>query len=277
VDDLDAIAKANYICNEYGLDTVSMGTTLACAMDLFENGLLRQENTDGIALNFGDARAMVEMVRKTAAGEGFGQKLALGSYRLAESFGHAEYSMSVKKQEMPAYDPRALQGMGLNYATSNRGGCHVRGYLVDVEILGIPVKLDNLATEGKAQWGAFFQNLTAAIDSSGMCLFSTFGLEGNDLAELLSAATGVPYTLEEYLKCGERIWNLERIYNLGAGLTDRDDTLPPRMLQDSIRSGPNKGNTCRLHEMLPEYYRLRGWDAAGVPSKGKLDELGLTT
>jgi len=276
VDDIDAIAKANYICNEYGLDTVSLGSTVACAMDMFENGIIGLKDTDGVALNFGDARAMVDMVRKTATGEGFGKKLAMGSYRLAESFGHPEYSMSVKKQEMPAYDPRALQGMGLSYATSNRGGCHVRGYLVDVEILGIPVKLDNLATEGKAQWDVLFQNLTAAIDSSGMCLFSTFGLEGSDLAELLSAATGVPYSLEEYLKAGERIWNLERIYNLGAGLTARDDTLPSRMLQDPIRGGPNKGHTCRLHEMLPEYYRLRGWDASGVPSKEKLEALGLT-
>jgi aldehyde:ferredoxin oxidoreductase len=275
VNDLDAIAKANYICNEYGLDTVSLGSTVACAMDLFENGILSLEDTDGVALNFGSAKAMVEMARKTAMGEGFGLKLAMGSYRLAESCGHPEYSMSVKKQEMPAYDPRALQGMGLNYATSNRGGCHVRGYVVDVEILGLPVKLDHLATEGKAQWDVLFQNLTAAIDSSGMCLFSTFGLEGGDLAELLSAATGIPYSLEEYLKAGERIWNLERIYNLEAGFTAADDTLPSRMLDDPIPGGPNQGHVCRLNEMLPEYYRLRGWDAAGVPQKEKLEALGL--
>jgi aldehyde:ferredoxin oxidoreductase len=184
--------------------------------------------------------------------------------------------MSVKKQEMPAYDPRALQGMGLNYATSNRGGCHVRGYMTAVEILGNPVKLDNLATEGKAQWDIIFQNLTAAIDSSGMCLFTTFGLDGNDLAELVNAATGVPYTSEEFLKTGERIWNLERLFNLKAGFTVKDDTLPARMLKDPIPSGPAKGHVNRLDKMLPEYFLLRGWDKAGVPSLEKLAELELT-
>jgi aldehyde:ferredoxin oxidoreductase len=275
VDDLEAIAKANYLCNEYGLDTIGLGATVACAMDLFEHGVITAEDTGGIALNFGNARGMVEMVRKAALGEGFGNRLAMGSYRLAESCGHPEYSMSVKKQEMPAYDPRALQGMGLTYATSNRGGCHVRGYMTAVEILGDPVKLDNLVTEGKPQWDIVFQNLTAAIDSSGMCLFSTFGLGGDDIAELLSAATGVAYTPEELLKTGERIWNLERLYNLKAGFSAKDDTLPPRMLKDPIASGPAKGHVNRLDVMLPEYYALRGWDAAGVPTQAKLDALGL--
>jgi len=216
-------------------------------------------------------------VRKTAIGEGFGKKLAMGSYRLAESCGHPEYSMTVKKQEMPAYDPRALQGMGLNYATSNRGGCHVRGYLTAVEILGNPVKVDNLATEGKAQWDIVFQDLTAAIDSSGICLFSTFGLGGDDLAELMTAATGVQYTTEDFLKAGERIWNLERVYNLKAGFNAKDDSLPPRMLNDPIPSGSTKGHVSHLDKMLPEYYRLRGWDTVGVPSQKKLEELGLPT
>jgi len=275
VDDLEAITKANYLCNEYGLDTIGLGATVACAMDLFEHGMITAEDTGGIALNFGNARGMVEMVRKAALGEGFGNKLAMGSYRLAESCGHPEYSMSVKKQEMPAYDPRALQGMGLTYATSNRGGCHVRGYMTAVEILGNPVKLDNLVTEGKPQWDIVFQDLTAAIDSSGMCLFSTFGLGGDDIAELLSAATGVVYTPEELLKAGERIWNLERLYNLKAGFSAKDDTLPPRMLKDPIASGPAKGHVNRLDVMLPEYYALRGWDTAGVPTQEKLEALGL--
>lgn len=275
IDDLDAITKANYLCNEYGLDTISLGSTVACAMDLFASGIITTKDTDGIPLNFGDARCMVEMVRKAAMGEGFGNKLAQGSFRLAESFGHPEYSMAVKKQEMPAYDPRALQGMGLNYATSNRGGCHVRGYLTAVEILGNPVKIDNLATEGKAQWDIIFQNLTAALDSSGACLFATFGLGADDLAELVSAATGVAYTTEEYLKTGERIWNLERIYNLKAGFTVKDDTLPERMLKDPIPAGPTKGQISHLDKMLPEYYTLRGWDSSGVPSKEKLESLGL--
>jgi aldehyde:ferredoxin oxidoreductase len=275
VDDLDAIAKANYLCNEYGIDTIGLGATVACAMDLFEHGIITAEDTDGIALNFGNAKAMVAMVRKTAFGEGFGKKLGQGSYRLAESYGHPEYSMSVKKQEMPAYDPRAVQGMGLTYATSNRGGCHVRGYMTSVEILGNPVKLDNLTTEGKAQWDIIFQDLTAAIDSAGMCLFTTFGLGGDDLAELVSAATGVQYTTNEFLKTGARIWNLERLYNIKAGFTHKDDKLPPRMLEDSIQSGPAKGYVSKLDKMLPEYYALRGWDTAGMPTPERLESLEL--
>ncbi|HOO45756.1 MAG TPA: aldehyde ferredoxin oxidoreductase family protein [Deltaproteobacteria bacterium] len=275
IDDLDAITKANYICNEAGIDTITMGTTIACAMDLFENNIITAKDTDGIALNFGNADAMVEMVRKTAEGEGFGRKLALGSYRMAESYGHPEYSMSVKKQEMPAYDPRAVQGIGLNFATSNRGGCHVRGYTIAPEVLGNPEKVDPLVTEGKANLNIVFQNLTAALDSTGACLFATFGIGGDELAELLTAATGVAYSTDDFMKAGERVWNLERIFNLKAGFSSKDDTLPERILEDKVPKGPSKGLVNRLGEMLPEYYKLRGWDAKGVPSKEKLKELGL--
>jgi aldehyde:ferredoxin oxidoreductase len=275
IDDLDAVTKAHYLCNEYGMDAIAMGAAIACAMDLFEDGIITTKDTDGVALNFGNAEAMVEMTHKTGAGEGFGKKLALGSYRLAESFAHPEYSMSVKKQDMPAYDPRVVQGMGLNYATSNRGGCHVRGYMTAVEILGNPVKIDNLTTEGKAQWTITFQNLTAALDSSGACLFSTFGIGADELAALLSTATGVPYSTEEFMKAGDRIWNMERLFNLKSGLSAKDDTLPPRMLKDPMPAGPCKGEVNKLDQMLPEYYALRGWGKDGVPTKEKKAELGL--
>ncbi len=275
IDDLDAITKAHYLCNDYGMDAIAMGTTIACAMDLFESGIIKAKDTGGAPLRFGDAEMMVEMTRKTGAGEGFGKKLALGSFRLAESYGHADYSMSAKKQEMPAYDPRAVQGIGLNYATSNRGGCHVRGYMTAVEVLGNPVKIDNLTTEGKAQWTITFQDLTAALDSTGACLFTTFGIGADELAELLTAATGVPYSTEEFMKAGARIWNVERLFNLKAGLTAKDDTLPPRMLNDPIPAGPCKGEVSKLDKMLPEYYSLRGWSSAGVPTKEKLAELGI--
>jgi aldehyde:ferredoxin oxidoreductase len=275
IDDLDAVAKANYLCNEYGIDTISMGTTIACAMDMFEKGIITLKDTDGIALNFGNAEAMVEMVRKTGAGEGFGKKLAEGSYRLGAGYGHPELSMSCKKQEMPAYDPRAIQGIGLNFATNNRGGCHVRGYTIAVEVLGNGTKLDPAVTEGKAQWGIVFQNLTAALDSSGACLFSTFGIGGQELADMLTALTGVAYPLEEFMKAGERIWNMERLWNLKAGLTADDDTLPERILKDPIPTGPSKGMVNRLGEMLPEYYQLRGWDKSGMPTPEKLQELSL--
>jgi aldehyde:ferredoxin oxidoreductase len=244
-------------------------------MNLFGDGIITSKDTDGIALNFGDVDAMIEMVRKTAEGEGFGQKLALGSYHMAESYGHPEYSMTCKKQEMPAYDPRAIQGIGLNFATGNRGGCHVRGYTISPEVLGQPVKMDPRATEGKPALDITFQDLTAALDSSGMCLFSTFGIGAEDIAELLSAATGVTFTTEEFMKIGTRIWNLERLFNLKAGFTTADDKLPERLTKDPILTGPSKGLVNRIGEMLPEYYKLRGWDTAGVPTKNTLADLGL--
>ncbi|MBV8324266.1 MAG: hypothetical protein JO049_26775, partial [Hyphomicrobiales bacterium] len=279
VDDFDAGIKANYYCNEYGMDTISMAATVACAMELYEKGFVTDKDTGGIALNFGNAEAMVEAVRLTGAGEGFGKKLGLGSYRLADSYGHPELSMSVKKQEMPAYDARAIQGIGLNYATSNRGGCHMRGYTVETEVLGNTVfgpKVDQHTTEGKPQMVINWQNLTAALDATGACQFTTFGISAPEYAALLSPLTGVEYSPDEFLKCGDRIWNLERLFNLKAGLSAKDDTLPPRLLKEPIKTGASKGKVNLLPQMLPEYYRLRGWDANGVPTQEKLQELGLS-
>ena len=275
IDDLDAITKANFLCNEYGLDTISLGSTIACAMELFERGIITAKDTDGVQLTFGNVAAMVEMTRKAGEGEGFGAKLAQGSYRLAESYGHPEYSMTCKKQEMPAYDPRGVQGIGLNYATGNRGGCHVRGYTIAIEVLQNGAVMDPRITEGKAGLDITFQNLTAALDSAGACLFSTFGIGAPELAEMLSAVTGVEYSVDEFMKIGERIWNQERLWNLTQGYTTADDTLPERLLKDPIKTGPAKGEVNRLGEMLPEYYQLRGWDDKGVPSKAKLKELSL--
>ena len=226
-------------------------------------------------MSFGNAEAMVQLTGMIARREGIGDQLALGSYRFAEAFGHPEFSMTVKKQEMPAYDPRGVQGIGLEYATSNRGGCHVRGYTIAVEVLGCGAKLDPHAVEEKPFYVKLFQDLTAGIDSTGGCLFGTFGMTGEDYAAMLTALTGVTYTLEDFLKAGERIWNLERMFNLKAGLTGADDNLPERLLKSPIKTGPSKGGVSRLAEMLPEYYRLRGWDETGVPTPAKLAELAL--
>jgi aldehyde:ferredoxin oxidoreductase len=276
IDDLDAVTKANYLCNEYGMDAISMAVTVACAMELYEMGLITKEDTGGIALEWGNAEAMVEVTRLTGVGEGFGKKLALGSYRLAESCGHPELSMTVKKQEIPAYDARAVQGIGLNFATANCGAAHVRGYTIAPEVLGNPVKVDKDTIEGKPALVILFQNLTAALDATGACLFTTFGIGADELSEMLGAVTGVAYTSEDFMKCGDRIWNLERQWNLNAGLTANDDTLPPRLLKEPIKTGASKGKLSRLPEMLPEYYELRGWDKNGVPTANKLGELGLT-
>jgi len=183
--------------------------------------------------------------------------------------------MSVKKQDLPAYDPRGAQGHALEYATSNRGGCHVRGYMISPEILGSPEKIDPFVTEGKAQWVKTFQDLTAVIDSEGLCLFSSFALGGDDYAALLSAVTGVEYSVGEALKAGERIWNLERLWNLKLGLTKADDTLPPRFLKEPMPEGAAKGQIAHLDITLPEYYKLRGWDKNGVPTEERLKKLGL--
>ncbi|MDR3577749.1 MAG: aldehyde ferredoxin oxidoreductase family protein [Anaerolineaceae bacterium] len=275
IDNLDAVTKANYLCNEMGMDTITMGSTIACAMDMYQDGVLTKKDTGGVALNFGDAETMVEMVRKTGMREGFGDKLAAGSYRMAESFGHAEYSMTAKKQEMPAYDPRAVQGVGLNYATSNRGGCHVRGYTVAVEVLGNPFKMPNLETEGKANLDIIFQNLTAALDSSGACLFTTFGIGGDELAEMLSGLTGIAYSTEDFMQAGDRVWNLERMWNIKAGFTSADDKVPERLMKNPLKTGAAAGNVSHVPEMLPEYYQLRGWTPDGVPTEEKLASLGL--
>ncbi len=276
VKDLIAITEANYLCNLLGLDTISCGLTLACAMELFEKGIIKREELQGgPTLEFGSSEALVFYTQKMAYRDGFGKNLAEGSLRLAKSYNAPELAMAVKGQELPAYDPRGVQGQGLSYATSNRGGCHVRGYLIAPEVLGIPEKLDPQATEGKAQWVKVFQDLTAVIDSMGMCLFTSFALGAEDYLALLNAFTGRGYTLEEMMECGERIWNLERALNIRFGMSPESDTLPERLLKEPMPEGPQKGNTVRLSEMLPEYYKLRGWDENGIPSGETLKRLGL--
>ena len=275
IDDLDAITKANFICNELGLDTITMGATIACAMDLFTNKIITEKNTDGIPLRFGDAETMVKLVGMTGHREGFGDQLAEGSYRLAKKYGHSEYSMTVKKQEMPAYDPRGVQGIGLNFATANCGAAHVRGYTIAPEVLGNPFKVDQHTTDGKPALVKTFQDLTAALDSTGACLFTTFGIGAEELAAMLSACTGIAYSTEDFMKTGDRIWNLERLWNLKAGLTKADDTLPDRVLKEPIQTGPSKGDISHLGVMIPEYYKLRGWDEDGVPTEIKLRSLAL--
>ncbi len=275
VDDLKAIVEANYLCNELGLDGISAGATIAAAMELYERGYLKKEDIDGPELKFGNADAIVEYTRKMGYREGFGDKLAEGSYRLTTSYGHPEFSMSVKKQELPAYDPRGAQGHGLEYATSNRGGCHVRGYMISPEILGAPEKIDPQALDGKPQWVKTFQDLTAFIDASGLCLFSSFALGAEEYSALVAAATGWDIDAEAALEAGDRIWNLERLFDLREGFSKEDDTLPERLLKEPMPEGPNKGTVHRLGELLPEYYKVRGWDENGVPTDEKKRELGL--
>ncbi|MHC4533888.1 MAG: aldehyde ferredoxin oxidoreductase family protein [Planctomycetota bacterium] len=275
VDDLPAIIKANKWCNEYGLDTISSGATIACAMELYEKGIINSNEIDGPALKFGSGEAIVEWTRKMGAGEGFGAKLALGSYRLGEEYGVPELSMSVKKLELPAYDPRGVQGHGLQYATSNRGGCHVRGYMIAPEIVGLPEKLNPHSIEGKAVWVKIFQDLTAVIDSLGLCLFTSFALGADDYKDMFNAIVGQDWTTETLLETGDRIWNIERLFNLKAGINPEQDKLPRRLLTEPIPKGPCKGHVHRLPELLPEYYKERGWNEQGLPTEVKLTQLNI--
>ncbi len=274
--DLNAISEANLICDDLGMDRISAGVTIAAAMELFERGHIPAEDLGkGPSLKFGTTEALAWYLKQMAYRQGLGDKMADGSYRLAEHYGHPEYSMSVKKQELPAYDPRGVQGHGLSYATSNRGGCHVRGYLISPEILGSPEKLDPQALDGKPEWVKAFQDLTSLIDASGLCLFTSFALGAPEYAALLNAALGENWSPEDIVKIGERIWNMEKKYNLAAGMDPAADTLPERLLKDPAPSGPNKGHVHQLAKLLPKYYAVRGWDEKGIPSKAKLTELSI--
>ena len=274
VDDLAAIAKANYLCDEFGVDSISTGGTIACAMELSERGYLPEEDL-GFKLTFGDGEALVTLVEMICKNEGFGKVLGEGGYRLAERYGHPEFFMGVKKQEFPGYDPRGSKGMGIAYATSNRGACHLRGSTYWSEVIGVPEKLDPLTWEGKALLAINFQNFASVIDSSGMCIFAFRGVWQDEMVALLNAVTGAGFDRAEILKAGERIWNLERLFNLKAGLSKKDDSLPKRLIEEPSPRGPAKGQVVELAKMLTEYYELRGWDQEGVPGGGKLKELGL--
>ena len=274
VKDLEALQYATMICNEQGIDPISFGATVGAVMELYEMGVLSKEQL-GIEAPFGSAHAMTFFVEETVSGRGFGKEIGQGSKRLTAKYGHPDLSMTSKGQEFPAYDGRSIQGIGLAYATSNRGGCHLRGYTIASEVLGIPVKTDPLEHEGKPALVKAFQDATAAFDSSGLCVFTTFAWGLADLAPQLQGAIGEQYTTEELEKIGERIWNLEREFNNAAGFTKADDSLPKRLLTEAAKTGPAKGKVSMLPEMLPIYYEVRGWDTEGRPTAATRERLGL--
>jgi aldehyde:ferredoxin oxidoreductase len=263
VDDLDALTYVNFLCNEDGFDPITFGATVAAAMEMFEDGNITTAQTGGIELKFGSAEAFVAATEALVQGTDFGKDLALGSKRLCEKYGRPELSMSVKGQEFPAYDPRGIQGIGLNYATSNRGACHLRGYTIASEVLGIPVKTEQTDTDGKPELVKAFQDATALVDSSGLCLFTTFAWGMDNIAPQIDAACEGDWTVEKCLEVGERVWNMERDFNNAAGFTSNDDKLPKRLLEEAIKGGPTDGQVNRLGEMLPKYYELRGWTDKG--------------
>jgi aldehyde:ferredoxin oxidoreductase len=274
VGDLAAVIKANYLCNEVGMDTIEAGATVATAMELAERGYIPERDI-GFTLKFGDADALLRLTEDMAYRRGFGDRLAEGGYRLAEQYGHPELFIGSKKQAFAAYDPRGSVGMGLGYATSNRGACHLRGYTISLEHFGSPVKLNPFVTDEKAMWLAILQNQTAFVDAMGICIFGAMAMTPDHMAVMVRDATGIEVTPADVQIIGERIWNLEHLFNNAAGFTRADDSLPPRMLEEPLTQGMAAGHVVPLEVMLTEYYQQRGWDAAGRPTHEKLAQLGL--
>ena len=266
VDDIDACTFAGYLTNEHGFDPISFGVTLSAAMELYEMGVITKEETDGVELKFGNAEALTIMAEKTGKYEGFGQILGMGSKRMCEKYGHPELSMTVKGQEFAGYDSRALQGMGLGYATGNRGACHLKHDTFAEDF-------DDQTGTGKAEPCKTSQDRQAAVDSTGVCMFVDW--ETDDFATQIDAACDGSWDAARLFETGERIWNLERMFNLSAGFTAADDTLPDRLLKDPCPSGTAKGKVNELAKMLPEYYSLRGWTNDGRPTSETLERLGL--
>lgn len=250
--DLEAVIMVNRLCNDYGIDTISAGSTIAAYAEIMGE----------------DVKELAEIVKKMGENEGMGKEIGKGSKALSNSWGK-DVSMQCKGLELPGYDPRGLLGMALAYATSNRGGCHVRAYMAGPEVLGRPKKVDRFTFSGKAKLVKKYQDEMASLDSLVLCIFSTFTISKEIFTDMLSAATGVDYSNEECLKCGERIWNLERLFNNKAGFSRRDDTLPERFF------GNGGIDRAEFEKTLDEYYLERGWDENGVPTEKKLIELGI--
>jgi len=267
VDDLEAAHFASMKCNEHGMDPISFGVTLGAAMELYEIGAITDEVTGGPPLRFGNAEALVWAAEVAGRMEGFGKDLGLGSKLLCEKYGHPELSMTVKGQEFAGYDPRAMQGMGLNYATGNRGACHLRGASWNEDY-------SDTSPAGRGPIVARAQNEMAVYDSTGLCMFARGGL-GDAVVDMLDAALPGTWTEERLYEMGERIWNLERLFNLAVGFTAADDTLPDRSLKEPAKTGAAAGKVNELATMLPEYYEARGWAPDGTPTTQTLSRLGL--
>jgi len=273
IDNPEAITKASLLCDEYGIDTISAGVVIGFAMECYEKGIISKEDTNGIELFFGNCDAQIEMIRKIALREGIGNLLAEGVKRVSEKLGKGtqDFAIHVKGMELPGYEPRGTLGMALAFATSDRGGCHLRCWPIGEELFG---KLDRFSTKDKATTVFRQENMQAMRFTLGTCEYYT-----QSFHKLLSAATGWDITMEQMLRTGERIYNLTRAFNTREHLNRKDDTLPRRLMEEPMPSGPSKGHYVKpedLNKMLDEYYAIRGWGNNGIPTRAKLHELGLS-
>ncbi len=286
VNDLEAITMAGYLCNEYGIDTISAGSTIAFAMECYEKGILTRNDTGGLDINFGDADIIVDLVHLIARREGFGDMLAEGSMRMAAKLGQGSdhFAMHVKGLELPAYDSRAVQMTGLTYATANRGGDHVTAYVQGPTFSDVPflivedseIKDPFVADPDEVKVARDLEDMLVTFDCVGACKFMGLCLNADDWVRLVNLVTGWDLSTADYKMAGERVYNLARAYSNREGLTAAGDTLPKRLLEEPLPDGPAKGHVNELPILLAAYYSLREWDPkTGKPTPGKLRELGL--
>mgnify|MGYP000147272809 CR=1 FL=1 len=274
ISNVEAIILMNGLCNDYGLDGISTGATIGFAMECFERGLITEENTGGIELRFGDADSAMQLIHMIARRQGFGSELADGVKELSKRVGGEFFAPHVKRLEFPAYDPRGLQGFGLAFATANRGACHNMNSMYYAEIS--KRETDRFETKGKGvvmrKWALRY----AIYDSVTMCSFGRGIIPPEDIAVMVSAVTGWDITVEDLMLAAERIYNIEKLFNIREGWKKEMDTLPSRFLEEPMPEGPSKGNVVRLDEMLEDFYEIMGWDRrTGLPTDEKLRELGL--
>jgi aldehyde:ferredoxin oxidoreductase len=269
--DLEAVTDANYECGDVGIDTITAGATIACAMELNEKGLLPAEWD---AVRFGNTDVLMDMVKKISANEGIGEELALGSKRLAEKYGAPELAMQVKGLELPAYDPRGAFGMALAFMTSNRGACHLRAYTIGAEILGLPKLFNRFSFSDKPDLVVKLQNSNAFFDSIVACKFSGMGVPDDYYSRAVTAVLGYNLSITEAEIIGERIWNLERLFNNKAGFGKKDDYLPQRFYTP-LAEGNSAGRVPPMDIMLDMYYEIRGWSIDGEPTESTLQKLKL--
>jgi aldehyde:ferredoxin oxidoreductase len=265
-----SIAKMIDMANDFGMDAIEIGDVLGCFMEATERGLSNGDT----GLAWGDHVGMMEMIEKVAYREGTGNILADGTDAVARYYGYPEIAMTVKGQGIPAYDPRGLKGMGIAYATSNRGACHLRAYTPASELGLIPLRTDPLEWKGKGELTKIFQDLHAFSDSLDLCKFSAFAEGADEYAAQFSAIVGIPYTADDVMEAGERIYNLERYYNNLAGFREGSDYLPERFLTEPSTMPGSEGHVCELDLMLEEYYTAREWENGVVPDT-KLQALGI--
>jgi aldehyde:ferredoxin oxidoreductase len=289
VDDLNAITMANYRCNELGIDTISAGATIAFAMECYQRGILTSVQTGGIALEFGDADLVVDLVERIGRREGIGDLLAEGTQRIAEKLGAGSehFAMHVKGLELPAYDPRAAKITGLGYVTANRGGDHMNGYIQAPTFIDVPFMIvDNsmirdplVANPEDARILIDMENALSVLDALGGCKFMGILLSANEIVDLVRTATGWDFDLDEFRICGDRLQTMARVFCNREGLLRDHDVLPRRLMEDPLSDGHAQGmvlDRSTLENLKDAYYELRGWDVAtGVPTPAKLRELDL--